>query len=312
MKRKLIVLGALLVVGLALGELGARYLLGLGTPPLSVAHPRIEYMFAPNQDVRRFGNRQLFNEYGMRNPKVSEWGAARRVLVFGDSVLNGGSLTDHEALATTLATRETPGSVFGNVSAGSWGIDNMLGWIETYGLLEADTVIFVLNSGDAEDAPTFAALNPLTHPTSRPMSALSEGVRRYLLKSVTDWLEKQTVNLHEPIKTTQDGHDGTQVLPIALNILREAGVQVCGVLHASRAEQLTSDHTNLNELVKIFEEHAVPVVRMYELRSQSTVSDATIYRDAIHLNLAGQKILTKALLSCDVKAREPQKVLRDD
>ncbi|MCW4153907.1 hypothetical protein OM427_30890 [Halomonas sp. 18H] len=64
--KKLLRLGAVLVTLVVIGELVARYGLGLGTPPLSVSHPKIEYMFAPNQDVSRFHNRQLFNEYGMR------------------------------------------------------------------------------------------------------------------------------------------------------------------------------------------------------------------------------------------------------
>lgn len=37
-----------IVVG---GEVFARLYLGLGTPPLSISHPAIEYMFKPNQDV---------------------------------------------------------------------------------------------------------------------------------------------------------------------------------------------------------------------------------------------------------------------
>lgn len=315
MKRKALVLGAILVVALALGELGARTLLGLGTPPLSVTHPRIEYMFAPDQDVRRFGNRQLINEYGMRSPAVSEWGAARRVLVFGDSVLNGGNQTDHEALATTLATRETPGSVFGNVSAGSWGVDNMLGWIETYGLLDADTVIFVLSSHDAWDAPTFAALNPLTHPTTRPRSALWEGVQRYLPRylpqGMAGWLQR-TGDPGQPIETTHVGQNGTEVLPVVLNMLREAGIRACGVLHATRTERLASDYASLDRLAGIFEQQAVPVVRMYELRTQNPVNDVTIYRDDIHINPAGQQVLETALLRCDMDAVEPREVSQDD
>ena len=45
-----------LVVLLIGAELGARYVLGLGDPPLSVADSQIEYMFAPSRTYRRFGN----------------------------------------------------------------------------------------------------------------------------------------------------------------------------------------------------------------------------------------------------------------
>ena len=55
MSRKIIItfksLLLLLLVVIA-GELAARLLLGLGTPPLSMADPEIEYLFKPNQDVK--------------------------------------------------------------------------------------------------------------------------------------------------------------------------------------------------------------------------------------------------------------------
>jgi hypothetical protein len=315
MKRKALVYVGIILIALALGELGARYFLGLGTPTLSVTHPRIEYMFAPNQDVRRFGNRQLINEYGMRSPAMSEWGSARRVLVFGDSVLNGGNLTDHEALATTLATRDSPGSVFGNVSAGSWGVDNMLGWIETYGLLDADTVIFVLSSHDAVDAPTFTALNPMTQPTTRPVSALWEGIQRYLPRYLPQGIAGRlqgTRDPGQPIETTHFGENGAVALPIVLNMLREAGIEACGVLHATRAERLASDYAGLDRLAEIFEQYGVPVLRMYEVRTQNPLNDDPIYRDEIHINAAGQQVLKAALLRCDMEATEHRDMRQDD
>ena len=102
MKRWLIPLAAICALLLA-GEWFARSVLGLGDPPLSITHPRIEYLYAPNQDVRRFGKRFLVNDYSMRSaPLAARKGAdERRVLVFGDSVVNGGNLTDHQDLATT-------------------------------------------------------------------------------------------------------------------------------------------------------------------------------------------------------------------
>ena len=66
MKRWLIPLAAICALLLA-GEWFARSVLGLGDPPLSITHPRIEYLYAPNQDVRRFGKRFLVNDYSMRS-----------------------------------------------------------------------------------------------------------------------------------------------------------------------------------------------------------------------------------------------------
>jgi hypothetical protein len=78
----------ILVCLVAAGEWFARVQLGLGNPPLSVAHPTIEYLFKPNQDVRRFDNRVRINAYGMRSEDfpASKPQDEFRVLVFGDSV----------------------------------------------------------------------------------------------------------------------------------------------------------------------------------------------------------------------------------
>lgn len=202
--------------------------MGVGSwnsPPLSVAHERIDYMFAPNQDVDRFGNRLLYNEYGMRNRPVTVWGDARRVLVFGDSVLNGGNLTDHESLATTAAMRQTEGIVFANISAGSWGPDNILGWIETFDLLGAETAILVLSSHDAADAPTSEPLNTATHPTTRPVSALWEGITRYLPRylpsSIGGYLAPDIPD-RAHLENQHVGRDGIDVLPYIITIFADS------------------------------------------------------------------------------------------
>ena len=99
---KSIIVVAIFVL-LLLGELFARFVLGLGDPPLSIGDKEIDYLFAPNQECNRFGNSIVYNDFSMRcdftlkgtNPK-------RRIFVVGDSVVNGGVLTDHKDLATTI------------------------------------------------------------------------------------------------------------------------------------------------------------------------------------------------------------------
>lgn len=189
MGRSRVVFFCILAIAAILGgEVFARFALGLGTPPLSVTHPTIEYMFKPNQDVFRFGNRVLINSYGMRSsdfalrkPSQNEF----RIMVFGDSVLNGGAQTDQTDLATTVVSQRLHKElarpvVVGNISAGSWGPGNWLAYVREYGFFDADAIVLVASSHDAADNPTFAPLNLNTHPVTAPYSALVEGVTRYL------------------------------------------------------------------------------------------------------------------------------------
>ena len=306
MSRLLIYSLAVIAALILVGEAVARYGLGLGTPPLSVAHPRIDYMFAPNQDVDRFGNRQLYNAYGMRNAPVSSWGDDRRVLVFGDSVLNGGNLTDHEELATTIASDDVADAVFANISAGSWGPDNILGWMKTFGLLDADAVVLVLSSHDLGDAPQFAPLNPATHPTETPVSALYEGVVRYLPRYLPDAVGE--VLRPAPGKRTLEGEiterPGREALPQIFRRLAAATVPACVVVHGTRSEMQKDDPEELRTLQDLVSFYGVPTVAPFGDVSRSEVN--ALYRDDIHINDRGQRELADAILKCDQAATVPQ------
>ena len=61
-------------------------------------------MYKPDQDVMRFGKRFIINHYGMRSENFPAKNVDKeiRLMVFGDSVVDGGNLTDHADLATTL------------------------------------------------------------------------------------------------------------------------------------------------------------------------------------------------------------------
>ncbi len=287
-----------------IGELVARYVLGLGTPPLSIAHNKIEYMFAPDQDVQRFGNRQLYNEFGMRSSPLADWGKKRRVLVFGDSVVNGGNLTDHAQLGTTIASARVEGSVFANISAGSWGPANILGYVETFGLFNADTVILVLSSHDAADPPTFLALDPNTNPTEQPFSALGEGFTRYLPRYLPNALRGLLFSDGASRSTDasqQQGMDGVDALPILLDLIVRNDVEVCIVLHSSRSE-LRDGNNAFEPFETALKNFEAPIIYMRDLLTGESSVDK-VFRDDIHISAAGQIVLAEALVKCDAQAR---------
>src|SRR5688572_8802065 len=99
----LLALGILIVVGLIGAELFARFYLGLGDPPLTMSDPEIEYLHNPNQTCYRFGHLIHINAYSMRSddfPKTKSHPKEKRVLVLGDSIINGGAQTNQSQLAT--------------------------------------------------------------------------------------------------------------------------------------------------------------------------------------------------------------------
>ena len=265
-------------------------------------------MFAPDQDVSRFHNRQLYNEYGMRSISLNEVTQSKRVMVFGDSVLNGGSLTEQKDLATTLATND--GIFFGNVSAGSWGPANIRGWIETYGFLKADTAIFVLNSHDLYDLPTFASLNPLTHPTEAPALALIEGVQRYLPRYLPDSLANVVSPATSKDVTTVADQDmnGEQEIISLLDIARQADVKVCLIQHLSQEEQKAGPQEANQIIHNLFAERNVPVLDFSDALQDESTPGQSPYQDNIHINALGQRLLHNYLIKCSDIAQLPSQV----
>ena len=303
-KKTLILLTVTTVIGIVGGETFARYHLGLGTPPLSITHPQIEYMFKPNQDVMRFGNRIIINQYGMR---TAQFDARRandkefRIMVFGDSVLNGGNLTDHDALATTLMQKklqEKQKSVVGNISAGSWGPGNWLAYAKEYGFFDANIVVLVISSHDYADNPAFEALNENTHPTKRPVSAILEGITRYLPRYLPRF--DASVPLKDPNVSkeiaSKEVLQGINDLKNFLDLAKKNSAYVIVLQHWDRSEiERGIPEVGYQRIHQVCNSSGVSCISLEPYLRQAIKKGNNPYLDNIHLNQNGQKLIADAL-----------------
>lgn len=171
-------------------ELTARHGMGLGDPLLFDADPEMEYVYRPNQEVRRFSRSVRINEFSMRGPQVpasKEPPEAWRVLLLGDSIVFGTTLLDDEETIGVqlerLLARElaAPGRVL-SASAGSWGPANVLAYVRRHGTFDADIVVVLLPSRDWWDRPKFDRKAGVDRdmPSEKPRSALAELLSRYV------------------------------------------------------------------------------------------------------------------------------------
>lgn len=301
-RRRLGILGLSCLVLLLAGELVARFGIGLGDPPLSVEHPTIEYMFAPNQDCKRFGNRVHINAYGMRSPdfpKEKSDPEEFRVMVLGDSVINGGSLSDQSQLATTLLQQELTQSlnrpvVVGNISAGSWGPANLLAYAQTFGFFDADVILIVVSSHDARDVPTFEPLSPNSHPTKAPRTALGEGVARYLPRYLPSRSSNSETNA-SPYTTQPADPESLDAFLKLLGLAKESGARVAVIQHWTR-DELTANQPEPGhaELAKTAEDLGIPTYQTAEHFRQAD-DPAALYRDHIHPTAMGQTSIQRTL-----------------
>lgn len=300
MKKKITVFVFAFIILLLGGELLSRYYLGLGDPPLTIQHGEIEYMFRPNQDVKRFGNRIKINEFGMRSAPFTRNKDENelRILLFGDSVLHGGSLTDQNDLASTIVENKLTSYVseitVGNVSAGSWGPGNWLAYSKEYGFFDSDIIILLISSHDYYDIPTFEPLNQSTHPTHKPLSALAEGLTRYLPRYMPDVLR---FGSEESKNKTQDiTRDGSEEIENFLKLAQKNSRKLFVFKHWEESE-LSRKELNIggNEILELCKKKNIEVVSMKHHYDKAMKNGINPYRDNIHLNAEGQKILASVI-----------------
>lgn len=292
------------------GEIVARYYFGLGTPALSISQPTIEYMYKPNQDIYRFGKHFMINQYAMRSDPfpIHKDANELRIMVFGDSVVNGGNLTDQSELATTILKEKLAklvnqnaikNVVIGNISAGSWGPGNWLAYAREYGFFDADIVVLVISSHDYIDNPTFAPLNPNTHPTAPPISALLEGIERYVPRHLPQISSNSSITEADRFPTEAEEKEVQKALNDLqkfLKLAKNSSKTVLVFQHYTRSE-IESGHAEVgNARIKIAcEEIGIIPTSLEPYFRRSLESGNSPYRDNIHPNKVGQMLLSEAI-----------------
>lgn len=302
----------------------------LGSAAISVPHPTIEYLFAPNQSVTRFGSDQRYNRWHMRS---DDFAAEKtdplelRILVIGDSVVNGGNFVDQAELATEivrdrLGQRTRRPVVVANIAAGSWGPANQLAYLREFGLFDADAVVFVWNTKDVIDRPTFAPLNSSTQPTRRPISAALDAFNRYALPMAryhyARWTADEPETLYESLTpgmrrdtanpTPEEIDAGAVEMRDAIDFVWDQGVPVAVVHHAHLKELLDNDTTAMGEALRSTAKRAgAAYVSNRDHLLAASERGEQIYRDPMHPTASGQAALADAAIDV-LEKTIPQKL----
>lgn len=183
-KRKLhksLLVGILIFVGIFVAcELLLRFVWGFANAPLYRVSEQYEYINLPNQDGTRFGQHYHYNSYSQRSEEPDT--TRRKVLGLGDSVLNGGVISDQDSIATSIFSKKT-GIQMLNISAGSWGPDNCAAYLEENGLFDASLIYLLVSSHDAHDVMTHEPIVGVhkSYPDKQYPLAIAELVDRYLI-----------------------------------------------------------------------------------------------------------------------------------
>ncbi len=277
-------------------ELTARFYLGLGDVPVYIEDKHFEYIYAPNQDVKRFGNSILTNEFSMRSKPLTNKDEIR-ILKIGDSIINGGSQTDQDSLASSILEEELSQKFeFNvrvlNVGANSWGPDNAFEYIRKFGHFNSSMLVLVFSSHDYYDHMHFqkvVGIHP-AWPKEKPFLALCDGFSKYFLP----WIKNKVLSNHNEYSYLSAEHNKDYINPgwaYFFNYVEQQQLDLLVYLHPTKQEVINESYDiNGLKLIELFSQNKIDFINGLEHNN-----DVSFYRDFIHLNNKGQKRLAQVL-----------------
>ena len=288
MKRRIWITICIVIVVMLGGEIYLRKSWGFCDTVLIQSDPDFEYIAQPNQKHYRFRKYVLYNEYCQRSESVDS--SAFIILGLGDSVINGGTLTDQDSLATTRLSKSLTQLLQRkvqvlNISAGSWGPDNCEAYLKRYGAFNAKIAFLLCSSHDAHDNinhQSVVDVNP-SFPSSQYHIAYWELLHRYLLPRL---LRQKT-----PSEISKDGKSFNLGFQQLINRFKVENIPFFIWLHPDRTELVNENYNEEGTLIIDFcENNSIHCIKGLDYM------DIQDYRDEIHVNEKEQKKITKILL----------------
>ncbi|TLD68427.1 hypothetical protein FEM03_22745 [Phragmitibacter flavus] len=271
---------------------------------------KIEYLYKPSSNYQRFGHEVRYNQYSMRSDDFSQRKTAReelRVLVIGDSVVEGGGLVDQKDIATErlrkLLQQGTQIPVLvGNASAKSWGPPNMLEYVKRYGFFDADVCIVVVSSHDVADVPTFmpiVGVHP-DFPARKPVLAVEELFTRYLPRYVPamrkNLPQPDTLNPEELERLMKSSVETSmQALRELLELAKASGAEVMVAQHLEKRELEDKPMPGHGVIADVAKSCGTEVIQLGPAMASTREAGTETYKDNIHLTSAGQEAVGEAL-----------------
>ena len=293
--------GVMLLVS---AEISARYVLGLGDPPLYEASPVYGYRPKPNQDVRRFGNRIFYNAQGLRSEPIATLPkpGTIRILCIGDSITFGGVQTDQAQTypyqLQAILNRDATNFEVLNASAGGWAIENEEAYLRQQGIYHSKIVVLELGSHDLFQPKIGSELvgNSVNFPDRKPVLALEEGFFRYLLPKVAVNLQfLQEPNL-QANPTEKDLKRNIATFLRIANFVKSQQAQLIVVL-VEQPEEVEPKSKLANYSKELLVQKARELnIPLKNLQQDFRLSGGSkLFRDGIHPNSEGNKVMALAV-----------------
>lgn len=248
-----------------------------------------EYIAQPNQERLRFRNKIFYNSFSMRSPEPDN--TTYKILGFGDSIINGGSMVDQDSLSTTLLsialTKELNKKVqVLNIGSGSWGPDNNFAYLKEKGNFNAKIIYLLVSSHDAFDNMDFMPMidKQIRYESKQYKLATWELINKYLIPRI--WTPS---NSEQPIyKKGKSFNTGFQNF---YNYCKLNNIPFFIYLNPDKNELNDKKYNWQGQLIIDFcLKNNIPLVQGI---NTTQIDD---YRGIIHMNNSGQKHMATAIL----------------
>ncbi|WP_455638001.1 hypothetical protein [Parabacteroides sp.] len=295
-KKYLLIAGGSVLFLFVAGEIYLRQAWGFCDSVLMQSDSDFEYIAQPDQNRYRFKKHILYNEYSQRSSPVDS--SAFIVLGLGDSVLNGGVLTDQDSTATTRLCHELSAFMGKkvqvlNISAGSWGPDNCEAYLNRYGMFNGKAAFLVCSSHDAHDNINHQPVVDIDAgmPSRQYSLAWWELIHRYLApRYLFPYFRHHDVDDSMPTEISKDGKIFNPGFEALVHRFRTAGIPFFIWLHPELTEVERGAYNNEGiEILNFCERDSIEVIKGLGIMTPGD------YRDNIHINEQGQRKLARYL-----------------
>jgi lysophospholipase L1-like esterase len=214
-----------------------------------------------------------------------------KILGLGDSVINGGVLTDQDSIATSLLSVQLSAQLNQdvqvlNISAGSWGPDNAMAYIKKQGNFNAQLAFLVVSSHDAHDNMDFNKVvdKDISFPSKQYKSAIYELVDRYVTPRFFKKSNSNSNNQSETLEINENAASFNTGFINLTNYFKEKAIPFFIYLHPEKIETSKKKYNDQgNEIIEFCKNHNVNIILAINYLDEND------YRDAIHPNESGQK-----------------------
>jgi hypothetical protein len=290
------------VFAIVFGELVLRFSFGFCDAPLVDHDNQLEYVYQPNQDRVRFGNHIIYNEFSMRSLPLNKKDSIV-ILGLGDSVINGSLSIDQNDLATDILEKRLSDYYkkdirFLNISAESWGPENVFEYLKKFGDFNSKSFFLFVSSHDAHDNITHKKVVGVSpnYPDKQNTFALVELIERYLLPKAKKILSNSSVSSID--KKNEDDLIGkskqfTTGFQNIYEYCKQNEIELIVYLHAEKIELLANKNNSQGqEIINFCKENNIILINELGIPHKED-----IYRDNIHLNKKGQKMIADTIFN---------------